>query len=277
MLADESLREGRLDDALTQLQGQVRKAPADVKHRTFLFQLLAVMGQWERAMTQLKVAGDLDSGTLAMVQAYREAIQCEALRARVFSGERSPLVFGEPQPWVALLLEAQRHTAQGRHAEAAELRSRAFEDAPTTAGTIDGQAFEWIADADTRLGPMLEAIVNGRYYWIPFDRIRGMRIEEPTDLRDMVWTPVHFVWANGGQVVGMIPTRYPGSESSEDDAVRLARKTDWAEVAEDVYLGQGQRMLATDIGEFPLLDVREIDLECADEAQAGADAGSAPE
>jgi type VI secretion system protein ImpE len=275
MLADQSLREGRLDEALAQLQEQVRKDPANAKYRTFLFQLLSVMGQWERAMTQLKVVGELDAGTLAMVQAYRETVQCEALRAEVFSGARSPLVFGEPEPWMALLLEAQRHTAEGRHPQAAELRARAFDDAPATPGTIDGQRIEWIADADTRLGPMLEAVVNGRYYWIPFARIRRVHIEDPADLRDVVWTPVQFTWANGGEVVGMIPTRYPGSEAHEDDAIRLARKTEWVEAAEGVYLGQGQRMIATDTGEYPLMDVRQIDLESDGQTGGEAESGSA--
>lgn len=277
MLADQSLREGRLDEALAQLQEQVRKDPANAKYRTFLFQLLAVMGQWERAMTQLKVVGEMDAGTLAMVQAYRESVQCEALRAEVFSGERLPLVFGEPAPWVALLFEAQRHTAEGRHAQATELRAKAFDEAPATPGTIDGQRIEWIADADTRLGPMLEAIVNGRYYWIPFDRIRRVHIEEPSDLRDVVWTPVQFTWANGGEVVGMIPTRYPGSETHADNAIRLARKTEWVEAAEGVYLGQGQRMIATDAGEYPLMDIRQIDLEGGGETHGGAESGSAAE
>ena len=277
MLADQSLREGRLDEALAQLQEQVRKDPANAKYRTFLFQLLAVMGQWERAMTQLKVVGELDAGTLAMVQAYRESVQCEALRAEVFSGERSRLVFGEPAPWVALLFEAQRHTAQGRHSQAAELRASAFDDAPATPGTIDGKRIEWVADADTRLGPMLEAIVNGRYYWIPFDRIRCVHVEEPSDLRDVVWTPVQFTWANGGEVVGMIPTRYPGSETHADDAIRLARKTEWVEPAEGVYLGQGQRMIATDAGEHPLMDIRQIDLDSGGETGGGAGPGSAAE
>ncbi len=46
MQAEESLREGRLQDALAELQAQVRKEPANAKYRIFLFQLLAVLGQW---------------------------------------------------------------------------------------------------------------------------------------------------------------------------------------------------------------------------------------
>jgi len=272
MLADQILREGRIDDALAQLQDQVRKDPSNSKYRTFLFQLLSVSGQWERAMTQLQVVGEMDAATIPMVQAYREALNCEALRAEVFSGKRSPLVFGEPESWIALLIEALRCTADGRLEQAAELREKAFEDAPATRGKIDDKPFEWIADADSRMGPVLEAIVNGRYYWVPFHRIRSVNVEEPSDLRDVIWTAVQFVWANGGQVVGMVPTRYSGSETDEDDAIRLARKTEWVAVADDVYLGRGQRMIATDTGEFPLMDIRHIELEVE-----GAEARDAPE
>jgi type VI secretion system protein ImpE len=260
MLAEKSFREGRIEEALDQLQDQVRKDPANAKYRTFLFQLLSLTGQWERAMTQLKVVGELDSATLPMVQAYREALCCEALRADVFAGRRSPLFFGEPEPWMALLTEALRCTASGRHEQAAALRGQAFEAAPATPGKLDGQPFSWIADADSRLGPVLEAVVNGRYWWVPFQRIRSFSVEKPEDVRDFVWTPAQFVWTNGGQVVGLIPTRYPGSETSRDNAIRLARKTEWIEIAEDVHLGQGQRMIATDAGEYPLMDVRAVEL-----------------
>lgn len=274
MPAEQSLREGRLADSLQELQAEVRKDPSNVKHRIFLFQLLVVMGDWERAMTQLGVIGELDAGALAMVQTYREAIKCEVLRADIFAGKRSPLVFGDPEQWVAGVLQALALSAEGNHSQAAELRDQAFEAAPTTAGSIDGKPFEWLADADPRHGPILEAIVNGSYYWIPIHRIQHLTIEEPADLRDFVWTPAYFTWANGGNAVGLIPTRYAGSESSDDDFVRLARKTVWSEVAPDVYHGHGLRLFTTDADEdYSLVDVREIAFDTAAQEGAG-DAGA---
>jgi type VI secretion system protein ImpE len=71
-LAEQHLQEGNLNEALIQLQNQVKKDPANAKLRTFLFQLLAVLGEWDRALTQLNVSGDLDAANLAMVQTYRE-------------------------------------------------------------------------------------------------------------------------------------------------------------------------------------------------------------
>ena len=46
-----------------------------------------------------------------------------------------------------------------------------------TAAIIDGKAFAWIADADMRLGPICEAVINGRYYWLPFVHIARIVIE----------------------------------------------------------------------------------------------------
>ncbi len=212
-------------------------------------------------MTQLDVLRDLDASSIPMVQMYGAALRCEALRAEIFAGRRTPLLFGEPEPWIALLLQAAKLVADERFAESEALRDEAFERAPATPGVLNEQSFEWIADADTRLGPVLEAIVNGRYYWIPFHRIREVRFEPPTDLRDVVWMPAQFSWSNGGEAVGLVPTRYPGSEASDDGAIRLARRTDWLERAGGVCLGMGQRMLATDAGEYALMEVRKLRLD----------------
>jgi type VI secretion system protein ImpE len=280
MLAEDRWRAGDPEDSLHRLQEQVRKEPANASLRVFLFQLLALMGQWERALTQLNVAGELDAGTLAMVQTYREALRCEVLRAEIFSGKRSPLVFGQPAEWFALLLEAARLVGQAAGEQARTVRERALAAAPATPGSIDSVPFEWIMDGDNRLGPVLEAIVNGRYYWIPFQRIRSIQIEKPQDLRDLVWMPAHFTWANGGESVGLIPTRYPDSEASPDPDIRRARRTEWLEQGGGTYIGLGQRMLFTDGGEYSLMDIRTIAFEYSadagpNERRATADAGEA--
>jgi type VI secretion system protein ImpE len=261
MRAEEALRQGDLDESLCQLQDQVRREPANARYRVFLFQLLVLTGRWGRALNQLEVAGQLDAGALAMVQTYREALRCEVLRADIFAGKRSPLIFGQPEEWLALLIEAQRLVPQGGGEQARSLRERALAAAPATPGRIDGSAFAWIMDGDSRLGPVLEAIVNGHYYWIPFQHIHMLSIDKPEDLRDLVWMPAHFTWVNGGESPGLIPTRYPGSEVSPDPEVRLSRRTEWLEQPDGAFLGQGQRMLFTDSGEYPLMNLRSIVFE----------------
>lgn len=259
--AEQSLRDGDPVTALALLQEVVRAHPADAKLRVFLFQLLCVLGQWERALNQLGVATGLDPAALAMAQTYGDAIRCEIVRAQVFEGKKSPVVFGVPEQWLALLIESLLVAGRGQPDESENLRGQAFEEAQAVSGDIDGQPFNWIADADSRLGPVLEAIINGRYYWVPFARLTKIVIEPPEDLRDMVWMPAHLQFENGGESVALIPTRYPGSETSEEGLIALARKTTWEQIGADAYRGFGQRIITTDLGELPLMEIRSINLE----------------
>ena len=255
--AEQALKEGDAQRALKLLTEQVRAHPQDAKLRVFLFQLMCVLGQWERALNQLTVASELDASTLAMVQTYREAIQCERLRDEVFRGKKVPLLFGEPETWVALLIEALLREGQGAADDARKLRDQAFEQAPACAGTMDGAAFAWIADADMRLGPVLEAVINGRYYWVPMVRLSRMAMDAPEDLRDCAWTAARLEFSNGGESVALIPTRYAGTDLTQS-ALALARKTEWSEPQPGFFIGAGQRLLTTDTGDYGLMDIRSI-------------------
>ena len=273
--AEELVRAGQLSKALEELQGQVRKDPSNAKTRVFLFQLLSVMGQWERALTQLNVAAEMDPLNLLMAQMCREALNCEVFRAEVFAGKRAPLVFGEPEEWVGWMVQANQMTAQGHYGQAQTLRDQAYEAAPAVSGKANDTPFEWIADADPRMGPVLEVIINGSYYWVPLFRIHELAIDAPADLRDLVWVPANFTWTNGGQAVGLIPTRYPGSQASDDNQIVMARKTDWVDQGDELFLGLGQRMFTTDSDEYPILEVRHIlfdnEVEQSDPPQESGD------
>lgn len=266
--AETLVRTGDPRGALAKLTDAVRAKPADASLRVFLAQLLCVLGQWERAHTQLNVVAEMDRLAIPMRETVGHAIRCELVRAQVFAGKRSPLVFGQPDQWLALLIESLLQAGQGEQALSRDLAARAFEAAPPVSGRIDGKPFEWIMDADSRLGPVLEACVNGRYYWVPFSRLSRIVLEKPEDLRDCVWMPANLTFTNGGETVALIPTRYPGSQDSEDGFICLARKTVWTEIGPDRFAGLGQRVLATDTDEYDLMDVRAIEL---DEVPASGD------
>lgn len=261
-----------------ELRKTIQKHPQRADLRIFLFQIYCVQGEWIKAATQLDVLLELDASTKPMVETYREALRCEALRREVFEGKRSPLVLGKPQDWLAMMIEALRVDAEGRPDAAAELRAKALETAPATSGKVDDAPFAWLADADSRLGPVIEAIINGKYYWLPVSRLIRIEIEKPADLRDFVWTPATLTLENGAANVALIPTRYPGTEKEADAALRLARATDWREQPGGAWHGVGQRVLATDQAEIALLDVRVIALDTelveSEPSDAVSDAGA---
>ncbi len=82
MSAEQLLKVGDVTAAIASLKQQIRADAANPKYRVFLFQLLAVAGEWQKALDQLNVIGELDAGakknyigpdglTLAMAAAGR--------------------------------------------------------------------------------------------------------------------------------------------------------------------------------------------------------------
>ncbi|KQQ83755.1 virulence protein SciE type [Xanthomonas sp. Leaf131] len=254
------LAQGQPAQALQQLVQHVRRQPADAAQRVFLFQLLAVLGQWSRAADQLRACAELDATTQPLVQTYLTVVQAEQTRAEVFAGTRLPHLIGEPAEWLAMHLQALQLSAQGQGEHAAALRAQAFELAPASAGVLDGERFDWLADADPRFGPCVELILDSGYAWVPFSQIQQLRFEAPVDLRDTVWAPVSVLWRNGGQAFGYVPVRYPGSEHLDAGELQLARRTEWTHGAQG-EIGLGQRMWSTDSREIALLDVRDVQFD----------------
>jgi type VI secretion system protein ImpE len=254
------LQAGDPKAALAALQEQVKAKPTDSKLRIFLFQLLAVTGQWKRAQTQLELAGELDAEALPMVLAYRDVLNCELHRESVFEGKSKPLIFGEPEEWVALLVEAQQAFANGDMDAYATLNGQAFEKADARSGKINDETFEWLADADQRFGPVFEVIFNGQYYWVPMSRVKSLHSEEPTDLRDLVWLPAEITWINEAKIMVMLPSRYPRLEGVSGPGL-LSRRTDWVQHTDDIYEGTGQKTFSTDQQDYSFLQVRSIEFD----------------
>ena len=115
-------------------------------------------------------------------------------------------------------------------------------------------------DADPRLGPLLEVVVAGRYYWMPFSCLERISVSGPTQLQDQVWLPAEFALRNGSVLSGYIFTRYPGTEREPDPSLRLARATEWREVAEGIQIGVGLRTWSTESRDVPILKVRQLEL-----------------
>lgn len=282
MTPDELLRSNDVVAALSALKLCVREKPEDTKLRTFLFQMFAVLGEYDKAFNQLSVLAELDPSTIPMVQTYKTLLPSEAFRAEVFSGEHMPSVFNPPlssgnsntgansadtdtsSPYMQpLLLSLRQWVLKRANNQKLDvplaLSQQAMAAAPALAGSINGDKFNWVMDGDSRMGPALEVVIKGKYYWLPFQNIRSIQCEAPEDLRDMVWFPAHFTWHSGEQVIGFIPVRYPETLAHSDPRFWLAKQTDWQSPAQNYFLGVGQRTLITDNSEYPLLELRDLE------------------
>lgn len=252
--ADDLLRAGDIDGARRVLVDLARRDPADIPTRLFLFQLLAVAGEWTKAKMQLTTLAQLSPEAQMLSVVYGQAIDAEQVRTAVFAGSELASIH-TTSSWAAGVADAIRLGAQGEASEADARREAAFAQAPDTPGEIDGTPVDWIGDADPRFGPTVEAIIGGRYGLLPFDAIAQMSSEGPKDLRDLVWYPVEITLKTGPRVAALLPVRYPGIP--DGIAERLSRATDWGADGR----GHGQRLWSGSDGEDRgLLTVRSLHL-----------------
>lgn len=256
--ADQLVRSGDLDGARSALIEVVRAQPSDQGARMFLFQLLALAGEWDKAKKQLDLLAQLSGEAQMLAVAYNQAIAAEGERAAVFAGT-SRARMHVASDWAEGIVEAIEHRAHGRIEAADAARDAAFDAAPDAPGTWNDTEFDWIADADSRFGPCFEAIIAGRYGIQPFDQVERIVCEGPRDLRDLVWLPVQIAFRGGQSVAAMLPTRYPGSETATDPALRMARATEWSAGAGGEDVGVGQHLLAlSDGSEHGLIGLRTL-------------------
>lgn len=253
--ADDLLRSGDLDSARAALVEAVRREPGNVPTRMFLFSLLAIASEWDKARTQLATLATLSPEAQMLAVVYGQAIDAERDREAVFAGT-APVRQHVAADWASGIVTALGELGRGNTVSAAAARDAAFDAAPDTPGTIDGAAFDWIADADARFGPCFEAIIGGRYGLQAFDQVQRVTGEGPRDLRDLVWYPVQIAFRSGQSVAALLPVRYPGS--AVDPAERLARATSWRDgpIGEQ---GAGQHLWQLSGGEERgLLELRDL-------------------
>lgn len=245
-----------LNHLFEEAKQRVREKPSDIQARSALWQVMAARGEFDRAAKQLDAMVSLDS-SWAM-----EAVSCQALlraemnRQEVLLGRIPPVCLGSSPAWFAdMCLGLELLQSPPRISQALELLTRAQQANDTRSGTLNGQPFTWLCDGDVRFGPCLELIVQGRYFFVPWSRITRLQSRPPTEIRDRLWLHCYVEFGDEGSIEAFLPACYSGSSS---DMHRLGQITEWTEVGAGSFIGIGQKVLMTDIGDFGLLDIREL-------------------
>lgn len=234
MSAQELFKAGKLNEAIEALGVEVRDNPTDARRRTFLFELLCFKGDYDRAEKHLNILADATPDARVGAILYFSALHAERLRQDLFEKKDYPVTPASGNP---------------------------------RGGTINGQPFETLEDADPRVGPRLELFAAGAYLWIPLEHIESIELEPPRRLRDLLWAPAlvrtgpAFKDKELGEV--LLPVLAPFSWKHSEDDVKLGRSTVWTEV-DGMSLPSGQRMFSVDEEDFPLLEIRKIEFTPAD-------------
>lgn len=251
------IKEGSLSEARTALVEGVKSSPADTGLRTLLFQVLALLGEWDKASIHLDMISTQDPSRLTGVSVFSQIVAAEKERAEVFGLKQVPSLlpetpdFFEPFYRAARALLAGDPGADGLFAQAEEL-------VPTVKGTIDGEPFSGFQDTDSVLSPFIEAFVHGRYVWIPVAAVRELTVAEPRTLTDLIWIQANVTTWEGLTVGCFLPVLYPGSASHENDEVKRGRMTDWQDLGNGCCRGAGQHVYQAGEKETALLEIREV-------------------
>jgi type VI secretion system protein ImpE len=255
--SDTLLRSGDLEGARAALIETVKRQPTDQSARMFLWQLMVVSGEWDKALVQLRSLSQMSGEAQMLATVYNQAIAAEKTRIEAYAGRQPFSVLVASSGWIETLAQGLSALASGDAATGERLRDEAFDAAGDTLGVIDETSFTWIADADSRLGPCFEAIVAGRWGLVPFEAVSWIKTKGPEDLRDVVWLPVEMMLRSGQSAAALLPARYPGSEAGSAP-VRLGRETLW-DAGETGDQPAGQKLWTTDGGEdIGLLDFRQL-------------------
>lgn len=238
MTARELFQAGKLDEAVQALNAELRNDPGDEKRRTFLFELLAFTGAWDRAEKQLDILAQAGRGADMGALVYRAALHAERTRQELFDKRDFPQTAASSDKGPAMLK-----------------------------GTLNGKPFTTIEDADPRIGSRLEVYAAGDYLWISFEHLASVTMQPPKRLRDLIWSPAIVKTGPGfkGTELGEVltPILTPSAWKHSNDEVRLGRVTDWERDEDGRYIPVGQKMLLVDGEEFPLLEVRQLEFEVA--------------
>ena len=258
--AKSMLDAGNLNGAVEAALQAVKSKPTDIAARTFLFELSCFAGDWARADKQLDVVGHQDAVTMIGTLIYRQALEAEKKRERLFSEGLKPEFLADPPDYVYGLLTANNRVREGKMAEAREIMDKVEENRPAFPALINGAAVEDFRDYNDLTACVMEAIIKDSYVWIPFEQIVKIEFAEPKSLRDLFWMQAQLETSNGTNGDVLIPSLYGGSYKNSNDQARLGRMTDWRKAGEDIFIGEGLKLFWADGADKPILEVRKIEM-----------------
>lgn len=257
--ADDLIKAGNIAQAKVEILETVKRAPQDQGARMYLFQLLLVTGEWEKALIHLRALAQISAEAQMLATVYSGLVEAEKSRRLAYEGKLDvPFLISAPN-WCEDFTKSFKLFGAGEVEEGLALRTQALESAAETAGTFNDVEFSWIADVDSRLGPNLEVIIGGQWGLVPFEAIEQVTTDGPKNLRDLVWLPAEFRFKTGQSGAGFVPARYPGSEKHADSSVVLGRSTIWENGVGDEEYPVGQRLFwSGEELDFSLFELRTL-------------------
>lgn len=265
--AKELYKEGNLKGALDKILDEVRENPTSVSKRAFLIELLCFSGDWERADRQLDTMLSLDEKSALTVGTWRQLIRAAQTRDDVYFNGATPDVIEQPTERIQIALKLLLAQRENQTADCETLLEQLNNLIPQKTFSVnDITALEW-RDLDDVTNGIVELLgTNGKYFWVDCDQIESIEFHAPARPLDLLWRKATVSLCNGTTGDVFVPAIYPQA-NSEDDELKLGRKTDWLE-GNGIVRGAGLRSLLVGEEAVSIMDIKSITTVSAVEAIA---------
>ncbi len=262
--AREHFEAGRLGEAITAMNGEVKGHPADADRRGFLGELLCLAGNLDRADLQFDTIAQQEPRLAVGVSLIRQLIRGEQARRQFFVEGRLPELLGPPPEHLRLHIEASVLLREGAVAKALALLTKAEQIRPRLAGQSGEEAFDDFRDLDDLTAGFFEVLTStGKYYVIPAERVISIEFRPIERPRDLLWRRAQMVVQDGPDGEVFLPATYPPPAAEFaavlDDAARLGRKTEWVGGDDQPVRGVGQRCFLLGEESFGILQLERLD------------------
>jgi type VI secretion system protein ImpE len=259
MTAHELYLQGNLTEAINTLSSEIKQKPTDIQKRTFLFELLVFKGEYARACKQLDIIAHYQPSSQLVL--YSMNISAELARLDVFNGQSEPELFTDPPEFIEYYLKSIREYNNGNYDNVSVLLDQAYNKSVYRSWNIvnENTSVEYIVDTNILINNILEVFVNDKYFWIPFQHIKCLKVHQPTLLRDLIWTVADIECDEDYSSVPnrvFLPVLYCNSSLSIDDNVKLGRVTEWNEASASILVPKGRKTYSADQNDYSIFELQ---------------------
>lgn len=255
------LEAGDLKGSIDSVLNFVRNNPTNIPARIFLFELSCFSGDWDRAEKQLDVIGHQDANAMIGSLIYRQNFKVERDRSRYFSDGLKPGIIAPPPPYVEDLIQANNRLREGNLAEARAMLDAIEEERPAFKARVNGADYSDFRDYNDSTMCIFEVIFKDSYVWLPIEQVAKIEFFKPKTLRDLYWIQAQVELVDGTNGEMFFPSLYSGSSASDNDLVRLGRMTDWRDLGDDIFAGEGLKLFWMDGKDRSILDLETVEFE----------------
>ncbi len=251
------LESGNVGAAVEAALAQVKELPGDSDARRLLVDLLIVAGDFERADKQADILSKTVPDLTLGMSLLRGRLRAANARSAWFSEGAVPAFPEGPTERDKLAMEvaiAQRGGDDAAAAAALQSLTAVSETGPIA---VNGTTVDGFRDADDRVPHALEVLcTDGSYMWVDHALVEKVAFAPVKSVRDLAWRPATLALKEGSETEVVVCATYFAPDAT--DAHKLARETDWTELAGGVAAGKGQKAYLSGDDALYALDLQTI-------------------